>query len=106
MAVVKHNTWFGLEINGQEYRACWHGHGFSYATLRVDIEETYTTREFIFFGSKIQKKRWKTIVHNSREEAHDVTSVQNRLLYYDAAHTRKQVQNIVLRIIQKHTERI
>lgn len=106
MAVVKHNTWFGLEIDGQEYRAYWKDHGFSYAALRIEKEVTYTTREFIFFGSKIQKKKWVTVIHNSREEAANVTSVQHRQLYYDTVNTRKQVQNVVRRIEQKHTERI
>lgn len=106
MAVVKHNTWFNLEIDGQEYRAYWKDHGFSYATLRIEKLETYVGYEFSFFGKKIEKKRWKTVVHNSREEASDVTSYQNRKLFYDAAETRRQVQNVVLRINQNHSKRI
>ena len=106
MAKVKHGEWFLLEINGQEYRAKWNSYGFSYSTLRIDKEETYTGRTYIFFGAKITKQRWNTVVWNSREETPGISEVQNRALYYDALDTRRQVQNIVLRLHQEHATRI
>ena len=106
MAEVKHGEWFLLEIDGQEYRAKWKDYGFSYSTLRIEKEETYTTREYLFFGPKINKKRWNTVIWNSREEVSNLTEVQCRHLYYDAIDTRRQVQNIVLRLDQEHSKRI
>ena len=106
MAEVKHREWFLLEIDGQEYRAKWKDYGFSYSTLRIDKEETYAIKKYLFFGPKITKKRWNTVIWNSREEVSNLTEVQSKQLYYNAVDTRRQVQNIVLRIEREHSTRI
>ena len=106
MAKVKHGEWFLLEINGQEYRAKWNSYGFTYSTLRIEKEEIYTCRKYLFFGSKITKKRWSTVVWNSREDTPGISDVQCKYMYYDAFDTRRQVQNIVLRLDQEHSKRI
>ena len=104
---VKHYEWFYLEINGKEYRARYEEYGWTYATLRVEIEVQYEEPKYIFFGEKIPKKRWETIVWNSREDIPDAHSPINNSRCYDAKNSRYIVESIVhYQKYCKHTERI
>jgi hypothetical protein len=105
---VLHYVWFYLEINGREYRARWEDRGWSYASLRVDIEVEYEIPKYFFFGEKVLKKRWRVITWDSREEYPESHSPVSKGNSYDASKTRLIIERIIMYHHNEtnHTERI
>ena len=107
MAEVKHNNWFMIKVSGQEYRAKWIDYGITYASMRVDIQETYTFRKYFIFGPNIIKKRWKNIIWCSRSRNPDIAGFGRRNSYYDSVYTRMYIERILLGIEKPtHSTRI
>jgi hypothetical protein len=105
MAEVKHRNWFLINVDGQEYRAIFKDHGFSYTTVRIDKAAFYNQRKYLLFGPMMKKTSWETVIYNSRED-HSSSEIMNRQLFYSDTYARQIVQNLVRTTIKQHATRI
>jgi len=103
MEYVKHDTWFYREVNGNEYRGKYITHGFSYATMVVQIRIDYKVKKYLFFGKDIDSHYWKTIVSNSRNV--NIGNPIERTNFYDVERTRHHM-DLCIQEQKTHTERI
>ena len=106
MKYVQHNTWFYTNIGDTEYRGIYLTHGFSYATLRIDKQVTYREKKWIFFGEMVEKTKWETIIHNSREDFSRDTTPMPKPGRYPVTITKALVEELIELSVHQHTERI
>lgn len=102
MSYVKHDTWFYTEHEGKEYRARYEQYGWTYATLRMQVKETYLKKRFL--QKPVTMERWSTVIRDSRE--YGITQSRDNKNFYPTSQAKEDILLCIAEAIKKHTQRI
>ena len=102
MDYVKHDTWFYTEHEDKEYRAAYLQHGWTYATMRLQVKEKYMKRRL--FGKSVETERWVTVIHDSRDC--NITGVRDIKTFYPVSQAKEDILYCIAEASKTHTQRI